>query len=804
MSRSTSAAARLLAAGALAVTGLIAVGHGQAHAATGLSAGDLVVYRVGSGSAALGSSATAVYLDEYSPAGASAASIPMPTSGSGTVNAFTDSGTAASDGELTLSANGQYLAAAAYDAPLGTSSVSSTDAVTVARVDSSGDVDTSTTLPSFADGNNVRSAVTSDGRTFWVSGGSGGIATTTLGSIGGTELNTSDVNFRQLQIQGGRLYASSDKNSLTVATVGTGLPTDPGQSIANLPGNPDSGNDPYGFVLFNLKGGASWDTLYVADDTAGKIDKYTSSGAVGAKWSSAGSVKAADVTGLTGTLVGTTPTLYASSSGSSGTSGTLSKVTDSAAAGASMSGTVSTLATAGKNEAFRGVAFAPGTTVTTSVAAPPTILAAQADLPGAIGDPNAATDAITVGDAASGASAVTVSATSSNPSVVAASGITLSGSGGARTLTVSPTGVGYATLTLTATAPNGATATTTVNYAASAATTPANAVYYSGAGNGSTAIDVGGGYMLVGDDESNVLRLYQEGVSGPPVKTFDLTNLLPDGSTEIDIEAAAKVGNRIYWTGSMSNDTSGNLEPARSTLFATDVSGSGANTTLTYVGSYTGLRNDLISWDKDNGSGLGANYLGFAASAASGVGAHEADAFNVEGLEFAPGSSTTAYIAFRAPLEPTGTRNEALLVPVTNINALVTDGNPGTTHATFGAPIFFQLGGLGFRELRQNSAGQYLLIAGSAAETDDFALYGWDGQPADAAVAAPNTPLPAGGPDGSWESIVSVPNPLSDGASVSFFQDNGDTVWYGDGLDSKDGLAQDFQKDLGVALTYEQ
>ena len=802
MSRSISkTAVRLLTVSALAVTGLVAVGHGQAQATTGLTAGDLVVYRVGSGSGSLGSAATAVYLDEYSTSGTLVESIPMPTTGSGSANAFTDSGTAASDGELSLSANGQYLAAAAYNAPVRTASVTSTNAVTVARVDASANVDTSTTLPAFAAGNNVRGAVTSDGQTFWVSGASGGIDTTTLGSIGGTQLNSSDVNFRQLSIQGGQLYASSNKNSLTVAAVGTGLPTDPGTSIANLSGNPDSGNDPYGFVFFNLKGGASWDTLYVADNTAGKIYKFTSSGAVGAKWSSSGSEKVASVTGLTGTLVGSTPTLYATASGSSGTSGTLYKVTDTSGVGGTMSGSSTTLASSASNEAFRGVAFAPGTNVTTtSVTPPPVLLPAQADLPGAIGDSNAATDTLSVADAASGASAVTVTATSSNTAVVPNSGLTISGSGASRTMTVSPTGVGYATITLKATAPNGAYATATVNYAASAATTPANAVYYSGAGNGSAAIDVGGGFMLVGDDESDVLRLYQEGVSGPPVKTFDFTNLLPYGDDEVDIEAAAEVGNRIYWTGSMSNTSSGNLAPERSTLFATDVTGSGASTTLTYVGSYTGLRDDLISWDEDNGSGLGANYLGFADSAASGVGGHEADAFNLEGMEFAPGSSSTAYLAFRAPLEPTGTRNQALIVPVTDINALVTGA---ASQATFGAPIFFSLNGLGFRDLKKNSANQYVLIAGSADETDDFALYTWDGVAADAAASV-TTALPAGGPDGSWESIVSVPNPLSNGGSVSFFQDNGDSEWYGDGLDSKDGLAQDFQKDLGTTLTFQQ
>ena len=84
--------------------------------------------------------------------------------------------------------------------------------------------------------------------------------------------------------------------------------------------------------------------------------------------------------------------------------------------------------------------------------------------------------------------------------------------------------------------------------------------------------------MLVGDDENNVLRLYHETQSGPPVKTFDFTSVLPYGTTEIDIEASARSGNTLYWTGSMSNNSSGDLAPARSTLFAATITGSGANT----------------------------------------------------------------------------------------------------------------------------------------------------------------------------------------------------------------------------------
>ena len=206
------------------------------------------------------------------------------------------------------------------------------------------------------------------------------------------------------------------------------------------------------------------------------------------------------------------------------------------------------------------------------------------------------------------------------------------------------TTVGNASITLTVTDPAENSATTTVAYGLSAEASDADtARYFSGSGNLSTAIDVGDGYFLGADDENNVIRLYHGARSGPPVDSFDFTGQLPFGNTEVDIEAAARTGNTIYWLGSMSNGSSGKLEPARSTLFETTVSGSGADTTLSYVGSYTGLRSDLIDWDEQND-----NPLGFAADAASGNQPKQADGFNAEAMEFAPGSSSTLYIGFRA------------------------------------------------------------------------------------------------------------------------------------------------------------
>jgi Bacterial Ig-like domain (group 3) len=397
--------------------------------------------------------------------------------------------------------------------------------------------------------------------------------------------------------------------------------------------------------------------------------------------------------------------------------------------------------------------------------------------------------------------AVTVA--SSDTSVAPLSGISVTGTGADRTLTVTPGTVGYSTITLTVTAPDGSSAVTEVQYGVSAYLGDPGQRYFSGAGNGSTAIDVGGGYMIVGDDESNVLHLYNETQSGPPVASYDFTADLPNGTTSVDIESSARSGDMLYWTGSMTNNDSGDLAPARSTLFAAKITGSGADTQLTYVGSYTGLKDDLVSWDENDGSGLGANYFGFAASTAAGVDSHDADALDVEGMEFAPGSSTTAYLAFRAPLEPAGDRQDALLIPVTNIDQLVTGAATG---ATFGAPVLFNLGGLGIREIRQNADGQYLIIAGTPdGGNDDFQLYSWDGNPLDPPIESGTAlPLePSGANQGSWETIVSVPDPLASGSSVQLLEDNGDTAWYGDTLTSKTGLDAALQKDLGQVFTYQ-
>ena len=114
--------------------------------------------------------------------------------------------------------------------------------------------------------------------------------------------------------------------------------------------------------MVTLGSGTGPDTIYLADDASpgatatATIDKFSRSGST---WVAEGSVTVGNVLGLTGSVVNGQAVLYATSSANSGQGGTLTKVVDSAGAGATMSATSTLLATAPVNEAFRGVAFAP-------------------------------------------------------------------------------------------------------------------------------------------------------------------------------------------------------------------------------------------------------------------------------------------------------------------------------------------------------------------------------------------------------------------------------------------------------------
>jgi hypothetical protein len=165
---------------ATAAAALVALPAPQAGATvTSFTPGD-VVYRVGTGTGSLASSGTAVFLDEYSPTGNLVQSVPLPTAASGSNKPLVASGTASSEGELTLSGDGRYLMAAGYDTSLGTTGLSSSAAATIPRTVGRVDGDDGV-------------AATPDGGGYWEVAAGGGVFSfgdaNFFGSMGGTPLN---------------------------------------------------------------------------------------------------------------------------------------------------------------------------------------------------------------------------------------------------------------------------------------------------------------------------------------------------------------------------------------------------------------------------------------------------------------------------------------------------------------------------------------------------------------------------------------------------------------------------------------
>jgi hypothetical protein len=339
--------------------------------------GNLVVYRVGTGAAALTNASTDVFLDEYAANGTLVQSVAMPTAAIDSNQPLTAAGTSTSEGQITRSTDGKFIVATGYAAAPGTASIASSAAATynrvVGRIAADGTIDTSTTLTTFS-GGSIRSAATTDGSNFWVSGANTGVVYQGLGGSGNGTIVSSTTgsgnltNLRNIGIFDDQLYVGSASGSNRMLSVGSGVPTTSGQTMTQLPGFPTGSpsSSPYGFFFADLDATvAGVDTLYVADNTAGAIQKYS---LVSGSWTVTGTATAASVYGLAGTVSGATVTLYATSAS------TLSTLTDSSGYNGTLSGAVTSRGTASANTAFRGIAFAPegGVVVVVPTLATPT------------------------------------------------------------------------------------------------------------------------------------------------------------------------------------------------------------------------------------------------------------------------------------------------------------------------------------------------------------------------------------------------------------------------------------------------
>lgn len=353
---------RLAARSLFFVTVTAATTHAQ------ITPGNLTILRVGTGSAALTNAATAVFLDEYTPAGTLVQSIPLPTTASGANRAFANSGTATSEGILTQSVDGRFLIAAGYDAAPGLAAIASTTSAAVPRVvacvDLDGTIDTSTGIDNAFSGNNIRSAASYDGSWFWSVGANSGVVYSDLGTASGTSLNTAaPINLRVVDVFDGQLYVSSGSGSFRgVLAFGSGMPTTSGQTPMLLPGFPTANSSPFDFFF------ADADTVYVADDRTngqGGIEKWTQNAGTWTLQYTLSPNLTTGARGLTGIVDGGIATLFATTTGNQ-----LIRIVDTGPGSS-----ITVLTSAWANTAFRGLRLVrqPYAVTTTGVASPTTV-----------------------------------------------------------------------------------------------------------------------------------------------------------------------------------------------------------------------------------------------------------------------------------------------------------------------------------------------------------------------------------------------------------------------------------------------
>ncbi len=343
--------------------------------ASSFTPGDLVVSTYGfSSTNEADQTPTPITLVEYSTSGGSAIlTDPLPTSdgvgGSGNMGVDGEYGSS-SEGTIQLSGNGQYLTFAGYSAsaaakgiqasshiangtnfPLGTAFGKSTvnfaqstdtNVPRVAvRVDSTGNVDSSTVLSDLYNTNNPRSVYSGDGSTFYISGQGDKLASDQgiFGQVGLNTVTTSSTptgiyNAAQTRVvtaYNNSLYYSIDTSTLTGIWKFNGTPTGPASPTRIIPANNGVGGSsevfysPEGFYFANA------DTLYVADTGDPKEGALGDGGIQ--KWTFNGSSWALQYT-LTPTTPGWVPAgkTATTSNGESGFAGITGEVVGTGAA----------------------------------------------------------------------------------------------------------------------------------------------------------------------------------------------------------------------------------------------------------------------------------------------------------------------------------------------------------------------------------------------------------------------------------------------------------------------------------------
>jgi hypothetical protein len=222
------------------------------------------------------------------------------------------------------------------------------------------------------------------------------------------------------------------------------------------------------------------------------------------------------------------------------------------------------------------------------------------------------------------------------------------------------------------------------------------AMEYVGICEASAGAFVNGTHFAVATDETNKLQIYERGKPEPVGSGIDMEAFTSFDKS--DLEAAAAIGDRIYWISSHSFTKKGKDSAKRKVFFATKIVLADGQPTLTGVGQpVVSLRDPLAK--------------------AAGVEPRDMD---VEALAATPEGGLL--IGLRSPLR----NGKALVIPFKNPAAVVDQA----AQPEFGTAVPIDLEGRGLRsmDLLGSGGAQYVVIAGPVSDSPDgFAVFRWSG-----------------------------------------------------------------------------
>lgn len=230
---------------------------------------------------------------------------------------------------------------------------------------------------------------------------------------------------------------------------------------------------------------------------------------------------------------------------------------------------------------------------------------------------------------------------------------------------------------------------------------------------------LGDGFVVVANDEDNLLRVYRLPQGGAPVASWDVSPFmdLAKKSPEMDIEGSAKIGDTIYWITSHAPNKNGKPRPNRKRFFATRVTVDNGAPSFSMAGKpVTDLLKHLAR---------APEYASLNLAAAAKLPPKTLESLNIEALCDTP--DNRILIGFRSPV-PQG---KALLAPLLNPTEAVNGQAP-----RFGAPVLLDLGGNGVRAMFRHG-DTYLIFSGSPLSGGEPRLYTWDGRAAPTRLLCP-------------------------------------------------------------------